>query len=540
MSLVHRYRKLAAALLSTLASTFGALWVQAADDGIPHFRTQGTAKQMVVNGKPFLMLGAEWSNSASASAELAHNTWARLASQNVNTSLLAVTWELIEPEEGKFDFDAVDGLIKDAQANNMHIVFLWFASWKNGLSSYPPLWVKTDPKRFPWVKTRRGQSKDILSTLGGHSAQADGKAFAALMKHIREFDDNHTVLMMQVENEVGVREQSRDYSPAANEAFNGPVPKELMDYLASHKGKLAPKLAQRLAAAGNKTAGTWTEVFGTGTATDETFQAWHYARYIETVASMGKKEYPIPMYVNCWLDQGGNPGDWPSGGPVAYLLDIWQAGAPSIDAIAPDLYAGNFEQRVVNYHRSGNPLFIPEANTGACAGSNAIFAFGKHDAICFSPFAVDRGGLGNPEAYLALANLAPAILDNQGKGTIFGWMLGSPAIDSHRALESATVGNYKITVKDNGNGNGNGRNASATGMIITINPDEFYILHSMSTITFAPADPAKGKLNVDLVEEGKFVEDQWIGRAIAVQNQELTRAIAAPFRDYHVKLSIRP
>ena len=527
-----------AALLAGIVSLTGAAC--AADDGAPHLRRNGTAKQMVVDGKPFLMLGSEWSNSASASAELARPVWPRLARMNVNTSILAVSWEIIEPEEGKFDFSTVDGLIKDARANNMHIVFLWFASWKNGLSSYDPLWVKMESKRFPLVKTRLGQSKDILSVFGGENAQADAKAFAALMKHIREFDERHTVLMMQVENEVGVREQSRDYSPAASAAFAAPVPKELMDYLNTHRANLVPEMKQRLAACGNRTEGTWTEVFGPGVLTDEVFQDWFYAKYVETVAAAGKKEYPIPMYCNCWLDQGGNPGDWPSGGPVAYNLDVWQAGAPSIDALAPDLYASNFEQRVVNYDRNGNPLFIPEANTGACVGSNAIFVYGKHDALCFSPFAVDRSGLGGEAGYLALANLAPAILDHQGKGTIFGWMLGAPAIDAKKTVETGTCGNYKVTVKDNGQGNGMGRNASTTGMIISIGPDEFYILHSMSVINFAPADPTKGRLNVDLVEEGKFVNDKWVGQGIDVRNNDLAAAIAGSFKDYHVKLSQRP
>ncbi len=540
-----------AALLAGIVALAGPLPAQTADTGIPHLRQNGTAKQMVVDGKPFLMLGAEWSNSASASAELARNVWPRLASQNINTSILAVSWELIEPEEGKFDFETVDGLIKDARASNMKIVFLWFASWKNGLSSYPPLWVKTDAKRFPWVKTAAGKSVDILSTLGGETAAADARAFAALMKHIKQVDDKHTVLMMQVENEVGVRGQSRDHSPAAEAAFTGPVPKELMDYLAAHKGKLLPELQKRLDAAGNKTSGTWTEVFGPGTATDETFQAWNYAKYLETVTAAGKKEYPIPMYANCWLDQGGNPGDWPSGGPVSYLLDIWQAGAPSLDALAPDIYAANFEERCTLYHRQGNPLFIPEANTGAIAGSNALFVFGKMDAMCFSPFAVDRSGLGGEPAYLALAQLAPAIMENQGKGTIFGWILG-PGTMNNRASDQGTAGNYKVSVKagaapaagggggGGARGGGGGRAQGSSGMIITLGPDEFYILQSLTSITFEPKAPEKGKLTVDLLEEGKIVDGKWVGTPVPVPNQDLTAALAPSFKNFHVKLSQKP
>jgi hypothetical protein len=336
---------------------------------------------------------------------------------------------------------------------------------------------------------------------------------------------------------VGVREQSRDYSPAAEEAFNGPVPKELMDYLSTNRSKLLPELQKRLEAAGNKTSGTWTEVFGPGMATDETFQAWHYARYLETVAAAGKKEYPIPMYANCWLEQGGNPGDWPSGGPVAYLIDIWQAGAPSLDALAPDIYAANFEERCTLYHRNGNPLLIPEANTGASAGSNPLFVYGKMDGLLFSPFAVDRSGLGGDQAYLALAQLAPAILEHQGKGTIFGWILGGNTM-GNRTSDQGTAGNYNVTVTGRGGG---GRNQGPSGMIITIGPDEFYILQSITSIKFEPKDPAKGKLVVDLVEEGSFVNDKWTPtQKVDATADTLAEAISASYRNFHVKLSQKP
>jgi hypothetical protein len=404
------------------------------------------------------------------------------------------------------------------------------------------------------VKDKNGKSKDILSTVGGESATADARAFAALMKHIREFDDKHTVLMMQVENEVGVREQPRDLSPAAVEAFNAPVPAELMDYLAAHKDTLLPELKERLAAAGNKTSGSWTEVFGPGMTTDETFQAWNYSKYVQHVAAAGKKEYPIPMYCNCWLDQGGNPGDWPSGGPVSYLLDIWKAGAPAIDVLAPDLYAGNFAERAAKYNRNGNPLFIPEANTGDMAASNALYVYGKHDAICFSPFGIERGGFGGPrgrgaaqpaptgpdtsmtaQSYLALANLAPAILENQGTGNIFCWILGNGALDK-RESEETTLGNYKIVAKGNGQGFSGGRAVGTTGLIIKINPDEFYILHAESVVTFTPTDSSKGKLNVGLLEEGKYVDGKWVGQPIEVQSNDYASGIAESFRDYRIKL----
>jgi beta-galactosidase GanA len=267
---------------------------------------------------------------------------------NLNTVIASVSWELIEPTEGQFDFSLVDGLITDARANHMHLVFLWFGSWKNGLSSYQPIWVKTDPTRFPLAEKGNGESMDILSTLGDQTCTADAKAFGALMSHIRDFDGSvHTVLAMQVENEVGMREDSRDRSPPANQEFAGPVPQELMDFLSAHKETLMPEFRDQWDHAGGKTSGTWEEVFGAGIATDEIFMAWNYARYVGKIAQAGKAQYPIPMYANCWLDQPGTPkpGDYPSGGPLAHLMDVWHAGAPALDMLSPDLYVREFAQR---------------------------------------------------------------------------------------------------------------------------------------------------------------------------------------------------
>jgi beta-galactosidase GanA len=204
-------------------------WVGAASNNLrPHLETRNGVRQLIVDGKPFLVLGGELRNSSSSSRAHMKSVWPQLVEKKLNTVLAAISWEMIEPEEGKFDFSSVDGFIEDARKHNMKVVFLWFASWKNGLSSYPPHWVKADPHRFPWVKNHAGKTLDVLSTFGDATRDADAKAFAALMRHIRQVDGKeHTVIMMQVENEVGMRDDSRDRSPAANEAFAKPVPKEI-------------------------------------------------------------------------------------------------------------------------------------------------------------------------------------------------------------------------------------------------------------------------------------------------------------------------
>ena len=328
---------------------------------IPHLRKQGTATQMVVDGKPYLALAGELHNSSSSSLEYVKPIWPKLKQMNLNTVLAVVSWAMIEPEEGKFDFTIVDGLIEQARGHDLHLAILWFGSWKNGISHYPPYWVKKDLERFPRARIKNGKNIEVLSTLCKANREADARAFAALMKHIREIDSKkHTVVMIQVQNEVGVLGDSRDRSEAANAAFAGPVSGELMQYLVRHKDDLLSELKEVWSTTGYKESGTWTEVFGTGVKADEVFMAWNYAQYLDRVAKAGKAKYPIPMFVNAWIVQPQDkvPGDYPSGGPQAHNHDIWRAGAPNIDILAPDIYLSNFGQICEMYSRSGNPRVL--------------------------------------------------------------------------------------------------------------------------------------------------------------------------------------
>jgi beta-galactosidase GanA len=392
-------------LLTLIVAAAWATAFGASENLAPHLEWRHGAKQLIVDGQPFLVLGGELGNSAASSAAWMEPIWPQLAHRNLNTVIASVTWQMIEPEEGRFDFSSVDNCIYGARTNGLHLVLLWFASWKNGQSSYPPDWVKNDPQRFPWAKDGFGNTMNILSTFSDDLGKADAKAFAALMRHIREVDgQNHTVLIMQVENEVGIVGDSRDRCSAANAAFARPVPKALMNYLVQHKATLAPELLELWAANGSKTSGTWEEVFGPGKsptykvygpdltddkkniywkqlnwAADEFFMAWRYSTFINQVAAAGKAEYNIPMYANAWQQQPGcpRPGEYPSGGPVPQVNDIWRCGAPNLDFLSPDLYIPEFDWDCARYTRNGNPLFIPEANTGGSAPGNSLIALIK-------------------------------------------------------------------------------------------------------------------------------------------------------------------
>jgi len=354
------------------------------DQPAPRLEKRGATTQLIVDGKPFLMLSGELHNSSSSSLEYMKPIWPQLAAMGLNSVVTPLSWELIEPEEGKFDFTLVDGLLDQARREHERIVFLWLASWKNGMSSYAPVWVKRDTRRFPRVM-EDGSAVEILSPLAGATMEADARAYAALMKHIKDVDSrDHTVVMMQVENEVGVLGDTRDHSDAANKAFAGAVPAELTKYLAAHREELYPSLKAIWDANGDKTSGTWAEVFGDTVRADEIFMAWHYARFIQKVAAGGKAAYDIPMYANTWLaGDDGTPGGYPSGCPEPWVVDVWRAAGTALDLYAPDLYDPNFILWSRRYHRAGNPLYMPETRGGEAGAANVFYALGEEAGVGF-------------------------------------------------------------------------------------------------------------------------------------------------------------
>jgi hypothetical protein len=493
-------------VITLLFTITGAVQAQ-----IPHLKKQGTATQLIVDGKPYLVLGGELHNSTSASLDYMAPVLAKFSAWHLNTALAAVCWDLVEPQEGKFDFSLVDGLIQQARRNNLRLGVLWFGSWKNGVSTYTPAWIKTNLKRFPRAQNKDGGSLDIISTFNDVNVNADAKAFAALMKHIREVDDAHTVIMVQVENEVGVLGDSRDRSTLANDAFKRPVPKELLDYLKKNKETLVPGFAKKWEAGGFKTSGNWEDIFGASASTDEMFMAWNYARYVGKVAAAGKAEYPLPMFVNTWMAEWretaqAKPGSYPSGGPMPYVMDIWKAGAPSIDILSPDIYS-NFEERADMYHLANNPLFIPELVRETKTISAIFYGLGQHDAIGFSPFGMESlpdfsADLGN--TYEAINKIAPVLLAYQGKGVI-----GGAFLSKDNPKQTLKVGDYNLNL-------GIAKHYSfptpeyPAGIFIQTGPDEYLVCGRGLTINFKPNTPGDPRVGILQVEDGTFVNGSWV------------------------------
>lgn len=500
---------LLAALLGTLASAHAAT--------PPHLRKQGSATQLIVDDQPFLLLGGELHNSSASSLEYLNTLWPTLKSAELNTVLAPVEWDQIEPVEGRFDFTVLDGLLKQARAHNTRLVLLWFGAWKNSMSTYAPAWVKTDTQRFPRARTRAGVAQEILTPFAPATLATDTAAFRALLAHLKQTDTQHTVLMIQVENEIGMLPEVRDYSAAANAAWRAPVPAALTAYLAAHKDSLQPALKAAWETRGARASGTWADVFGDTIETEEVFQAWHYAQFVEALTAAGKAVYPLPMYVNVALNRPGKrPGEYPSAGPLPHLFDVWKPGAPSVDVIAIDTYFPNFIHWARQFKRPDNPLFIPEANHAERpdAGADAFYAIGEHDAFGFSPFAIDDikdGKSSLPQAYRVLKQLAPTINRYQGSGKVRGFK--APVSfdgDVDVAPQQVRMGGYSLQVSFNAPWEKltPAEVQMRGGLVIQTGDDEFIVAGKGLTIVFGSADGAQ--VGIEQAIEGLDSQGRWM------------------------------
>jgi beta-galactosidase GanA len=377
----------ACTLLLSIAGSLGA--AQAPAQQMPRIVEDHGRATLMVDGAPYFLLGAQVDNS-SGWADRLREVWPTAEALRLNTLEVPVYWEQMEPARGHFDFTVVDSILEQARTHKVRLVLLWFGTWKNGKMHYVPDWVKSDTTTYPRMLSRAGVPIDVLSPNAPANLAADSTAFAALMRHLKEADPQHTVLMMQVENESGSLGLVRDFSPMAQKIFDAPVPADLLKSL-------------------NKSPGTWSQVFGDDA--DETFAAWSVSRYINAVAAAGKRELPLPMYVNNWLKSPRAfpittvPGDdYPSGGPTINMFPVWKAMAPSIDLLAPDIYVPNSERyRAVmrEFHRPDNPLLIPESLgfepfSGASGYARYLYFALGDGAIGFANFGLDRLDVAKP------------------------------------------------------------------------------------------------------------------------------------------------
>jgi hypothetical protein len=464
--------------------------------------TQG-ASQLIVDGKPYVIFGGELGNSSAGTEAQADAILPRLSALHVNTVLMPMAWDQLEPKEGNYDFRLLDHWIDVARAQHMHLVLLWFGSWKNSFSEYAPSWVKADVRRFPRVRGIDGAPLEILSTFGEETLRLDAKAFAALMAHLRAKDKQQTVLMVQVENEVGVLGERRDRSEPANRAFNADVPASLLQALLARLNAMTPELAAHF----NPQGHTWKDVFGD--AADEVFMAWRYATYIDAVAAAGKAQYALPMYLNVQLPAPQErAGEYPSGGSHPYFQQVYQAVASHIDFYSPDIYWPEFAYWVQRYQALGNPVFVPEARLEA-GPYNALYLYGEARGFGFSPFDIDSlPAPGNDAAsspllmqvYGELRELGDMLPTAQADGRTRGLVLHAT---SPRPTQTVALGGYLFEGTLSRSWPARSLETQDGAMLVLqSSPDEFYIVGTGLTVTIRRDPDVDARVaGIDSIEE---------------------------------------
>ena len=519
---------------------------------IPHIEKKNGHPVLMVKDRPMILIAGEVHNSDSSSPAYMEGIWNIAKELGMNTLLLPAPWDLIEPEEGSFDFSVPRALIDQARAREMHIVFLWFGSWKNAECMYAPAWVKQDLKRFPRAQIEKGKNKagrqvsptipvkmpyTTLSYLGQETARADARAFAAFLGFLKDYDEaEQTVVAVQVENETGLLGAAREVSDEADALFASPVPADFVAYMRNHTDTMTEEI--RAAVLTGKPEGSWQEVFGE--AAEELFSAYHVAKFVNTVAAAGKAVYPLPMAANCWLDKGGKPGSYPTGGPVSKVHEVWDFCAPNIDVYCPDIYVPQFKAVCDEFTRRGGALFIPESATHSYCAPRLVYTLGHYHAMCYSPFGFDDIGkpftaiqgflfgmdvsdpaLKTPQSFAEYAafgqilrEMTPMLAQAFGTDRLQAVSAETdPAIPGPGGNPFAAIpptmsfGGFRLSVRFQSPMNP--RNDGAC-LCLKISDSECWVVGSACGLTFTSADPAKPNLDLLQVEEGRFENGAWI------------------------------
>jgi hypothetical protein len=538
--------KKTSALLAALAATLAVatLQTQVKVRPLPRIEKKDGRSALFVDDAPYLILAAQVRNSSSWPARFP-KLWPTLEYLNVNTVEVPVYWDQFEPRPGQYDYTLIDMLLAEARRHHVHLVPLWFATWKNGSQHYMPEWMKLDPLRYPHMVDRDGQAVDSPSPHAAASLDADKSAFAAFMRHLKEIDPQRTVIMVQVENEAGSWGSVRDFSPAAQKLLDAPVPPELLSAMQVKTASTSPN---------------WLQAFGPDA--DEYFQAWSVARYVGQVAASGKAVYPLPMYANAALRDPLHPGPpghpgalgtYESGGPTDNVLAIWKVAAPALDILAPDdyqAYDAAYLKVLELYHRDDNPLFVPE--TGRPGNARFFFTALGLQAIGFSPSGGNTEGSFSPDEVSEAREefLNPWAMNYRLIGPMqreiarlnFEGKLQAVAEEQGETTRTLPFGSWNAVVSF-----GAARNNRAAGntklegraLVAQLKGDQFLVTGYDCRVDFRPSGTEQQRNSQHIVQgtqqnPSALIDGKWLHRQfLRVEEGSFENGVFKPIRDWN-------
>lgn len=527
-------------LLSLLALCLGAA---SQAQSLPHLAKVGQSLSLIVDGSPMVLRAGELNNSTASSIRYMEEqrTFERLKALNLNSVIATASWELVEPVEGEYNFAEVDYIIEQARKHDMKVMLLWFGTFKNPFMTYAPSWVKQNPKKYPRAKDADGNDLEMPSVFSEAVLKADARAYVATLEHIKKVDTDNTVVMIQIENEPGLRGTPRDYSPLAEKAWRADVPEQLVSYLKQNASTLQPDIKKAWEANGKREKGNWEELFGKSLTTDDGtnpilnqtehfFTAYAFARYLDYMAIEGKRVLPLPTFVNSSVFRIDSRGiSLGNGCSIPEFFDLYKAGAPNLDILTPNSYMQQLDQICEAFSWKGNPILIPESTV---TGARALYSVGEWDAIAFSPFGIDswaEGVLKNPspeqqlfsDTYGAMAQMESLIEQHLGKESMRGVY-----IYNTRKEDTVTIGDYDITVS-RGRSFDIGAMMAPTGsfsaekreeprfeggaIIIQTQKDEFYVVGYGLNANFTLREGVKHSYcGYDAIDEGVFENGEFV------------------------------